>query len=214
MKRFLAILVLLNILLPFNVLAGRGCCSHHGGVSGCGSNGRQICNDGTYSPTCTCTPAVRTIKQETVYGCTDSKANNYDSKANKDDGSCTYDIYGCTDSKANNYDSDANKDDGSCTYDIYGCTDSEANNYDSDANKDDGSCTYDVYGCMDSKAINYNSKANKDDGTCVFKNDTKSKRDQNENEEPEDIVGTVVFLIATGSGAYYLIKKKNKKSLV
>ena len=188
MKRFLAILVLLNILLPFNVLAGRGCCSHHGGVSGCGSNGRQICNDGTYSPTCTCTPAVRTIKQETVYGCTDSKANNYDSKANKDDGSCTYDIYGCTDS--------------------------EANNYDSDANKDDGSCTYDVYGCMDSKAINYNSKANKDDGTCVFKNDTKSKRDQNENEEPEDIVGTVVFLIATGSGAYYLIKKKNKKSLV
>jgi hypothetical protein len=31
----------------------RGCCSHHGGVSGC-SSGRVTCNDGTYSPSCTC----------------------------------------------------------------------------------------------------------------------------------------------------------------
>lgn len=31
----------------------RGCCSWHGGVSGC-SNGRIVCNDGTYSPSCTC----------------------------------------------------------------------------------------------------------------------------------------------------------------
>ncbi|MCX6075696.1 MAG: hypothetical protein NTW78_02270 [Campylobacterales bacterium] len=31
----------------------RGCCSHHGGVSGC-SNGKIVCNDGTYSPSCTC----------------------------------------------------------------------------------------------------------------------------------------------------------------
>ena len=31
----------------------RGCCSWHGGVSGC-SNGRVVCNDGTYSPSCTC----------------------------------------------------------------------------------------------------------------------------------------------------------------
>lgn len=31
----------------------RGCCSWHGGVSGC-SNGRVTCNDGTYSPSCTC----------------------------------------------------------------------------------------------------------------------------------------------------------------
>lgn len=30
-----------------------GCCSHHGGVQGC-SNGRQVCRDGTLSPTCTC----------------------------------------------------------------------------------------------------------------------------------------------------------------
>lgn len=33
----------------------RGCCSHHGGVSDCDSdNGRVICNDGSYSPSCRC----------------------------------------------------------------------------------------------------------------------------------------------------------------
>lgn len=31
----------------------RGCCSNHGGVCGC-KNGRQICCDGTTSPSCTC----------------------------------------------------------------------------------------------------------------------------------------------------------------
>jgi len=38
-----------------------GCCSWHGGVSGC-MGGRVVCNDGTYSPSCTCavptTPAI------------------------------------------------------------------------------------------------------------------------------------------------------------
>ncbi len=31
----------------------RGCCSHHGGVCGC-SNGRAVCCDGSYSPSCGC----------------------------------------------------------------------------------------------------------------------------------------------------------------
>ena len=34
--------------------AQRGCCSWHGGVSGCTISGRVICNDGTLSPSCTC----------------------------------------------------------------------------------------------------------------------------------------------------------------
>lgn len=34
--------------------AGRGCCSHHGGMSGQCSNGRVVCRDGTLSPTCKC----------------------------------------------------------------------------------------------------------------------------------------------------------------
>jgi predicted transporter len=36
-----------------NDVARRGCCSHHGGVCGC-SQGRAVCCDGTYSPTCGC----------------------------------------------------------------------------------------------------------------------------------------------------------------
>lgn len=31
-----------------------GCCSWHGGVCDCGFNGRVICCDGQYSPSCTC----------------------------------------------------------------------------------------------------------------------------------------------------------------
>ncbi|TGU71423.1 hypothetical protein E4633_13925 [Geomonas terrae] len=34
-------------------LGRRGCCSWHGGVCGC-SDGRAVCCDGSYSPTCTC----------------------------------------------------------------------------------------------------------------------------------------------------------------
>ena len=34
--------------------ARRGCCSRHGWVNYCASNGRYVCNDGSYSPTCTC----------------------------------------------------------------------------------------------------------------------------------------------------------------
>ena len=52
------------------------------------------------------------------YGCTDPTANNYNSNATNDDGSCDYTVYGCTDSLANNYNSLANADDNSCTYDI------------------------------------------------------------------------------------------------
>lgn len=34
-------------------IARSGCCSHHQGVCGC-SGGRQVCCDGSYSPSCTC----------------------------------------------------------------------------------------------------------------------------------------------------------------
>ncbi|MDB2653113.1 hypothetical protein N9Y35_00890, partial [Flavobacteriales bacterium] len=80
-----------------------------------------------------------------IAGCTDAEANNFNSNANVDDNSCTYDVYGCTDADANNFNSNANLDDNSCTYDVYGCTDADANNFNSNANLDDNSCTYDVY---------------------------------------------------------------------
>ena len=103
-----------------------------------------------------------------VFGCTDPEANNYNSSANVDDGSCTYDVLGCTDSTANNFNPLATVDDGSCTYDVYGCTDESANNYNPNANTDDGSCEYDVFGCTDEDALNYNPFANIDDGSCEY----------------------------------------------
>ena len=50
------VLGLLLFVFPGFVLAGRGCCSWHGGQSYCDTNmGRWVCNDGTYSPSCGCT---------------------------------------------------------------------------------------------------------------------------------------------------------------
>jgi hypothetical protein len=40
--------------LPGILEAARGCCSHHGGMSGQCSNGRVVCRDGTLSPSCKC----------------------------------------------------------------------------------------------------------------------------------------------------------------
>ena len=105
------IFICLVLFFPIKIEARRGGCSHHGGVSGCNSSGRQVCRDGTLSPTCTCTPGVND-----VYGCTDKNAINYNSNANRNDGSCIYYVSGCTDKTAINYNSNANRDDGSCTY--------------------------------------------------------------------------------------------------
>ena len=82
-KKIVLVLICVMLFSPLKIEAARGCCSHHWGVSGCSSSRRQICKDGTLSPTCTCTVAVTYI-----YGCTDKNANNYNSSANKDDGSC------------------------------------------------------------------------------------------------------------------------------
>ena len=47
-------------------------------------------------------------------GCTDENADNYQTGATQDDGSCIY--LGCLDAAACNFDSGANEDDGSCDY--------------------------------------------------------------------------------------------------
>jgi hypothetical protein len=71
---------------------------------------------------------------------------------------------GCTNASANNYDSTATVDDGSCIY--LGCTDVTADNFNPQANQDDGSCLY--YGCTDVNAINFESSANFNDGSCMY----------------------------------------------
>ncbi|MDB4710105.1 collagen-like protein [Flavobacteriales bacterium] len=61
---------------------------------------------------------VTVITSQIIFGCTDTLADNYNSLANFDDGTCTYTpvVLGCTDSTALNYNPLANTDDGSCTY--------------------------------------------------------------------------------------------------
>jgi len=197
--------VVLILFLPINVYAGRGCCSSHGGVCGCNSNGRQVCCDGSLSPSCRCTPPR-------VYGCTDQKANNYNPSANENDGSCTYTKYGCTDPTATNYDPTANTDDKSCKYIVLGCMDSKAQNYNKAANKDDGSCIY--------KSKNVNDK----------KEDLKDKEDDSSNSEINNNAGntdetgnyndttgglaTLLSLIVGSIIAYFLLKadKNNKEN--
>lgn len=196
-KIIILLLLVLQLVMPMTVNAQRGCCSHHGGVAGCSENGRQICRDGTLSPSCTCTPTITY-----VYGCTDSSAKNYNPKANKNDGSCKYYIYGCTDPKAKNYKEEAEKNDYSCEYYVYGCTDKTAKNYDINAEMDDNSCEYYKYGCTDPEAINYDLTADNDDGSCEY------QKKKNESKNDSNGFLSVFTVGGIGAGIYYLKKKK------
>ena len=104
---------------------------------------------------------------QTIYGCTDPLATNYDATATVDDGTCLYPnpIPGCTDPTACNYDPLANTDDGSCCY-VCGCTNPLACNYNPLACHDDGSCNM-TLGCTDPTACNYNPTACIDDNSCI-----------------------------------------------
>ena len=138
--------------LTSNVYARRGCCSHHGGMSSSCSGGMIVCNDGTTSPSCDC---------EGGSSASSSSSSSYYQTPQI--------IYGCTNKDALNYNSNANRDDGSCIAKVYGCTNQDAYNYDSNANIDNGGCIAKVMGCTDEKAENYNSEANTLDGSCLFK---------------------------------------------
>ena len=56
---------------------------------------------------------METSCENSVYGCTDEIAENYNSSANIDDNSCLY-IQGCTSVNADNFNPNATQDDGSC----------------------------------------------------------------------------------------------------
>lgn len=121
---------------------------------------------------------VTIVVPDSIPGCTNPEASNYNPNANTDDGSCKDVKFGCTDSNASNYNNTATNDDDSCVYE--GCTDMSANNTGDTvaygANpiyvasiQDNTICTYDVdvRGCMDATAWNYNSLATTDDGSCI-----------------------------------------------
>jgi hypothetical protein len=59
------------------VLAGRGCCSTHGGVAGCAGS-RLSCSDGTLSPSCSCNDLPASPKvQEALQKASDLKGASY-----------------------------------------------------------------------------------------------------------------------------------------
>lgn len=57
--------VIIFVFQISNVFATSGCCSYHDGVCGCGENGRQICCDGSISPSCGCDSAPTLAPAET-----------------------------------------------------------------------------------------------------------------------------------------------------
>lgn len=181
MKKYI-FLIIISVLLfiPLEAKAQRGCCSHHGGVAGCDSSGKQICRDGTLSPTCTCAPKTTTKKY--VYGCTDKEAKNYNSSANKDDNSCEYYVYGCTDSFAENYNVDAEIDDGSCEYKM-----EEENN----------------------KIETEKLKLNNTNDNSSYEAINLSDNDDDANED-SGALGILVFVAGAGALGTYLYKKKKK----
>ncbi len=99
-------------------------------------------------------------------GCTYSGAENYDSGASTDDGSCA--TAGCMDPFAPNFDVHATFPDGSCVPYVRGCMDSHAANYQTyHTVPDPASCAYG--GCTDAQGTeNFDSAATFDDGSCRY----------------------------------------------
>ena len=174
------------------------------GACDCAGNVLDECGvcggDGIAAGTCDCAGNVLDEcgvcggDNSSCSGCTNPVADNYDSSALLDDGSCV--ILGCTNPNAENFNSEATDDDGSCI--AIGCTYAGADNYSADNTSDDGSCVFS--GCTDSEAENFVAFANIDDGSCVTEPCTGGSCPFDVNEDGEigsaDLLG---FLIAYGA---------------
>ena len=145
------------------------------------------------------------LDTDELAGCMNSTANNHNSNATDEDGSCDYDldddgvldvdeVEGCTDSIANNYDVNATDEDDTCDYDldddgvldadeVLGCTNSTANNFALNATDDDGTCDYsNAVVCTEDLCWD-GSVRNPSDCSCppeVNKSDTTSDKDVEE----------------------------------
>lgn len=105
-----------------------------------------------------------------IVGCTDSRAENYNSVASADNGNCS--VVGCTDSRySETYDATATvHSDAACGFDwVLGCGDTSFGSYNAFANYTDASFCY-TLGCMDNHARNYapNATAFRNDTICIY----------------------------------------------
>ena len=112
---------------------------------------------------------------DTIVGCTDPSASNYNSSANTspNPGSnleCQYYNFGCTDPSAFNYDPASTQDNGSCLY--YGCTNPAASNYGWGTNNSNTwsvTNTGDIYVNPTAPiTLGYTSGSAFDDGSCII----------------------------------------------
>jgi hypothetical protein len=132
-----------------------------------------------------------------VEGCTSLDADNYNSDATEDDGSCFFIVAGCDDSEACNYNPLANQNDGGCEFEsCVGCMMASACNFDpSSTIAEDDSCWFpeefydcdglcngdsdgdgicnelEVLGCSNLDAMNYDAESTENDGTCVYESE-------------------------------------------
>ena len=195
MKKTIIILLLVISVFPQAVSARSGCCSHHGGVSNSCSNGRQVCNDGTISPSCTC---------EDYSSYTPNNSSSSSTSSSKSVSTPSY-IYGCTNSSALNYDPSATRDDGSCIEKVYGCMDSNARNYYSQANVSDSSCEYERE-VTETKNIKYKAKYKYSDELEYNKEKVKQKGQLGSKE--------VTYKVVTDAAGNEISREKISENII
>ena len=179
------------------VYAKRGCCSHHGGVPGCSSGGRTICRDGSYSPSCTCTPT-----RKTVYGCTDSKAINYNKKANSNDNSCKYKKQ-IKDTNVVKYETEYIEDEN-----MYAGEEKTEQYGEYGTEEVVKEVIVDSYGSV-LEVKKETKKTTKEPKKAIIKKGTKEKEETSDDEnEPNPIVDTVIGVGLIGSLGYAFLKKR------
>ena len=200
MKKVVGCILLIIFLMPLNVSAQRGCCSHHGGVSNSCSNGRQVCMDGTISPTCACSGGTTSSGSSSSSSSARSSSTNSTAKKVS---TPSY-TYGCTDKNALNYNPNANKDDGSCIAKVLGCTDKNAANYNSSANTNDNSCRY-LKEITKKEKIKYSTK--------YVDNDEMNQGEEKVKTKGEDGEKQVVYTVTVDASGNEISREKKSETV-